>query len=85
MDPDVLRWVGWLRRRRGDRWVAVVEAPTIHQCARLLDAEARRRGVVSSANQVMTLGGGYPRPAGEPGGAETTPGPSGTLDAPDAV
>jgi hypothetical protein len=61
MSDEPLKWTGWVRRRRGARWEPVVEAPTIGECAKLLDGAARRRGIVSSALQAMTLGGGYPR------------------------
>lgn len=52
-------WVGRIRSRKGARWEAVCEAETVGQCARLLEAAGKRRGILAR-NQIMT-GGGYPK------------------------
>jgi hypothetical protein len=39
------RWVGWLRRHRNAPWVRVCQADGMGQAAKLLAAEADRRGV----------------------------------------
>jgi hypothetical protein len=45
IDDGGLRWVGWVRARKGAPWQKVVEADGMGQAARLLAAEADRRGV----------------------------------------
>jgi hypothetical protein len=48
-------WVGWLRPSPTAPWQRVCQAPDLESCARLLGAEADRRGI-PCRQQVMTGG-----------------------------
>jgi hypothetical protein len=52
-------WVGWLRPSPTAPWQRVCQAPDLDACARLLGAEADRRGGIPCRLQVMT-GGAVP-------------------------
>jgi hypothetical protein len=58
-----VQWTGWCRRRKGSGWFKVCTAAAIGECARLLDAEGRRRGI-PDRHQVLVFGDHPPRPDG---------------------
>lgn len=68
--PDV--WVGWLRRRPSELWRPAVRAGSLPECARLLEAEGKKRGI-GMRHQIMTRGGFYPRPRPSPEEALSLP------------
>jgi hypothetical protein len=71
-------WYGWLRARKGSPWLRVCRADGMGQAARLLSAEADRRGIRDRHCCLTT--GGVPRLQDGRGDAEAARRPAEETD-----